>query len=194
MGGGARWSDRSERGSGTSLGEESLDRSLAQGVNPDLIYLVDLPGFELVDMSVGVVGDDGFGADYLSSRGTSEGRRVQLRIHRETFGDALCASTRLSGSVPWTVPLRWERDEVGWYRLGGGRHEYAVLRGADHLIRLNCPVGDADRALLKAAVAGAWHVSWKGPRTPPPRDPPVRRGDLPSFGGGPPIKRRGVGG
>ncbi|GAA4210495.1 hypothetical protein GCM10022252_78400 [Streptosporangium oxazolinicum] len=171
-----------------SLSQDALDRSLAQGVDPDLIYLVDLPGFELADLSAGVVGDDGFGATYWSQDG-----RVELRAHHSTSDGALLASTRLMGAEPWTAPVRCEHDEVGSYRSAGGRHEYAVLR-AGHLIWLNCPVGLVDRAVLKAAMAGVRQVTWKGSRTPPPRHPPVRRGDLPTTGDGAPVEYRGVGG
>lgn len=178
----------SGRGPRASLSQDSVDRSLSQGVDPDLIYLVDLPGFELADLSAGVVGDDGFGATYWSPGG-----HVDLRVHHSTSESARLASTRIMGAEPWTAPVNCESDEVGRYRSGGGRHEYAVLR-AGHLIWLNCPVGLVDRAVLKAAMAGVWQVTWKGPRTPPPRHPPVRRGDLPATGDGAPIKYRGAGG
>ncbi len=58
-----------------------------------------------------------------------------------------------------------ERDEVGWYRTGGGRHEYMTIRG-DHLIRLVGEVEDVDRMALKEAVAGARRMIVDGSPTP----------------------------
>ncbi|GGL58272.1 hypothetical protein GCM10014719_69580 [Planomonospora parontospora subsp. antibiotica] len=54
---------------------------------------------------------------------------------------------------------------LGWYRTGGGRHEYTAIRG-DQLIRLVGEVGDVDRTALKEAVAGARRVIGDGSPTP----------------------------
>lgn len=171
-----------------ALSQAALDQARAQGVAPDLIYVVDLPGYELAEQSIGGVGDEGFGAFYVSP----EGGQVELRIDRGTFSDALCADTPVKDAEP-TAAVRCERDEVGWYRVAGGRHEYTAVSG-DHYIRLNGRVGEADRAALKAAVAGARHVTGEGSGTPLPPRTPVERGDLPTNGDGAPNNDVGAGG
>ncbi|MFI6316243.1 hypothetical protein ACIBG8_01920 [Nonomuraea sp. NPDC050556] len=153
------------RGCGTE--SLAIDQALRQGVAADLIYLVELPGFTLNEQSVGVVGDEGFGAVYTADGGS---RVVELRIDRDTA----C-----------------EPDGSGWYRSGGGRQEYTAVRG-DHFIRLTAELGDVDRATMKAAVEGARNVKVRG--TPSPSPPPVRRGDLPVTGDGAPVNNVGAGG
>ncbi|WP_326823391.1 hypothetical protein [Streptosporangium sp. NBC_01756] len=176
-------------GSEASLSQDALDRVRAQGVAPDLVYVVDLPGYELAEQSIGGVGEDGFGAFYVSP----EGRQVELRVDRGTFGDALCADTPITDAEPPTAPVRCERDEAGWYRRGGGRHEYTAVR-ADHLIWLKGRIGEVDRAALKAAVSGARHATGDGSSTPVPPPGPVERGDLPTSGDGAPDNEAGPGG
>ncbi|MET8140976.1 hypothetical protein ABZU32_11775 [Sphaerisporangium sp. NPDC005288] len=174
-------------GSEGVLSQAVIDRAHAQGVAPDLIYVVDLPGYELAEQSVGGVGEEGFGAFYVSP----DGRRVELRVDRGDFSDGQCADTPISGADPPTAPVRCDRDEVGWYRQGGGRHEYTAVRG-DHYIRLAGRLADVDRAALKAAVAGARPATGTGTPSPPPS--PVERGDLPTSGDGAPDNEVGPGG
>ncbi|MEU7452050.1 hypothetical protein [Streptosporangium roseum] len=175
-------------GSEGTLSQAALDQARAQGVAPDLIYVVDLPGYELAEQSVGGVGGEGFGAFYVSP----EGGQVELRTDRGTFSDALCADTPVKDAEP-AAAVRCERDEVGWYRVAGDHHEYTVVSG-DHYIRLNGRVGEADRAALKAAVAGARHVTGEGSGTPLPSRTPVERGDLPTNGDSAPDNDAGAGG
>ncbi|MFC4529360.1 hypothetical protein [Sphaerisporangium dianthi] len=174
-------------GSEGVLSQAVIDRAEAQGAAPDLIYAVELPGYELAEQSVGGVGDEGFGAFYVSP----DGRRVELRVDRGSFSDGLCADTSIDGAEPPTAPVRCERDEVGWYRQGGGRHDYTAIRG-DHYIRLAGRLADVDRPALKAAVAGARPATGTGTPSPPPS--PVERGDLPTNGDGAPDNEVGPGG
>ncbi len=175
-------------GSEASLGQSVLDQVRRQGAAPELIYALDLPGYQLAEQSAGVIGNDGFGAFYFSGSA-----RVQLRVDRGTFSDALCADTPLMDAEPASAPVRCERDEVGWYRSGGGRHEYTAVR-ADHFIRLNGGIGEVDRTVLKAAVAGARHAVPDGSGTSSPPPGPVERGDLPTSGDGAPNNEVGPGG
>ncbi|MEU7000882.1 hypothetical protein [Nonomuraea sp. NPDC046570] len=112
-------------GTGAQLSQAVLDQARLQGVAPDLIYAVELEGYELVEQSVGGVNEEGFGAFYVSPAGS----RVELRVDRGRFGDGLCVDTMLKDAEPQTAPVTCERDEVGWYRVGGGRHEYTAVRG-----------------------------------------------------------------
>ncbi|WP_433360965.1 hypothetical protein [Streptosporangium sp. CA-115845] len=175
-------------GSEASLSQNVLDQVRRQGAAPELIYVLELPGYELAVLSAGVFGNDGFGAVYFS-----EGSLVQLRVDRGTFSDARCADTPLMDADPPGAPVRCERDEVGWYRSGGGRHEYTAVR-ADHFIRLNGGVDEVDRAALKAAVAGARQAIPDGFGTPLSPSAPVERGDLPTSGDGAPNNKVGPGG
>ncbi|MFC6087322.1 hypothetical protein [Sphaerisporangium aureirubrum] len=172
-----------------ALTPAALEQARGQGVAPDLIYAVEVKGYSLADQSVGVVGDAGFGAFYVSE----SGHRVQLRIDRGTMSDDSCPGVPVTDMEPLTAPVRCERDEAGWYREGGGHHEYVAVR-ADHLIKLAGRVGEVDRATLKAAVAGARPVSQSDPGTPSTPATPVQRGDLPTTGDGAPIQPTGPGG
>ncbi|WP_214103735.1 hypothetical protein [Acrocarpospora catenulata] len=175
------------RGSGP-LSQAALDQAYRQGVAPDLMYVVVVKGYEIAEQSVGVIGDEGFGAFYVAK----DGRQVQLRIDRGVMTDELCAGLPVTDMEPLTAPVRCERDEVGWYREGGGRHEYVAVHG-DHLIKLAGRLEDVDRATLKAAVAGARTAVFT-PGAPSPPHTPVRRGDLPTTGDGAPIQNTGPGG
>ncbi|MGI5487808.1 hypothetical protein [Microtetraspora malaysiensis] len=176
-------------GTGAPYSQALIERARAQGTAPDLIYAVEVPGFELAEQSVGVIGDDGFGAIY-----TSAGRRVELRVNRGTFDDAVCAETPIFDAEPGSA-VTCDRDEAGWYRSGGGRQEYIAVRG-DHLIRLVGQTGDVARDALKSAVAGARNAVGDGTSTgegsPPPS--PVQRGDLPTHGDMAPDNHVGPGG
>jgi hypothetical protein len=178
-------------GSETLLSQAVLDQARLYGVAPDLIYAVELEGYELVEQSVGGIGEEGFGVSYVAQGD----RRVELTVDRGTFSDGLCADTPINKAEPPTAPVTCERDDVGWYRSGGGRHEYTAVR-ADHLIRLNGPLEEVDRAALKAAVAGARHATGDGATSSPGNRPsgPIERGDLPTSGDGAPNNEVGPGG
>jgi hypothetical protein len=171
------------------LSDAVLGRLAAQGVAPDLVYTVELPGYELAEQSVGVVGDDGFGAIYVSP----EGGQVELTVDRGRFSDALCAETPIRDADPPAAPTTCERDGSGWYRAGGGRHEYVVAR-RDHVLRLNASTEDVDRTALDTAVTGARHVDAASSDGTAPSPSPAERGDLPASGDGAPDNSVGPGG
>ncbi|WP_214408997.1 hypothetical protein [Sphaerisporangium fuscum] len=175
-------------GSQGALSQAAIDQARRQGVAPDLIYVVDLPGYELAEQSIGGVGEEGFGAYYVSSGG----KQVYLHVDRGSFSDARCAATPIADADPPDAPVRCDHDEVGWYRQGGGRQEYVVVQG-DHYIKLSGRVADLDRAALKAAVAGARPATGTGTPAPPPPSP-VERGDLLTNGDGAPDNGVGPGG
>lgn len=158
-------------GQGAALSGPTMDRVLGQGVAPDLIYLVELPGYELAEQSIGVVNEKGFGAFYTSA----EGGQVELRVDR---GPYRCVGT-------------CERDGDGWYAVHEGRHEYVAV-GERHHLRLIGDVERVDRAVLREAAEGARPVVTEGTPSPPPD--PVERGDLPSHGDMAPLNPTGPGG
>ncbi|WP_203983262.1 hypothetical protein [Sphaerisporangium rufum] len=168
--------------------QAAAEQALHQGVAPDLIYAVEVKGFAIQNMSVGAIGDEGFGALYASN----DGRTVQLRIDRGAMTDATCAGTPVTGTGPG-APVRCERDEAGWYRVSGEQHEYVAAHG-DHLIRLAGRLQDVDRAILKAAITGARQVTVTSSTGTSPGTGPVPRGDLPTTGDGAPIQNNGPGG
>ncbi|WP_084962457.1 hypothetical protein [Thermoactinospora rubra] len=174
-------------GSQGAVSQAVIDQARAQGVAPDLIYVVDVPGFELNEQSVGGVGEEGFGAFYVSP----DGKHVQLRVDRGSFSDTLCPDRPVTDAEPVRAPVRCSRDEAGWYRQGGGRHEYVAVRG-DALIVLAGSLADVDRETLKTAIAGARRAVATGSPSAPPS--PVERGDLPTVGDGAPNNEVGPGG
>ncbi|NUP63520.1 MAG: hypothetical protein HOW71_15270 [Nonomuraea sp.] len=153
----------SARGSGSALSRSLIDQALRQGAAPDLMYVVDLPGYELAEQSVGVINEEGFGAFYYAP----DGKLVELRVDRG----------------PYTCAGACERDGDGWYTEREGRQEYIAIR-PDHHVRLACPAGQVDRAVLKQAAEGARPAV--GDVTPAPPPSPAERGDLPENGDGPP--------
>lgn len=171
------------------LSDAVMDRLAAQGVAPDLVYTVELPGYELADQSVGVVGDEGFGASYVSP----DGRQVELTVDRGQPDDGMCTGTPIGHADPPSPPTTCERDGTGWYRAGGGRHEYVAVRG-DHTLRLNAPIADVDRATLDAAVTNARPVTREASETSAPSSSRPERGDLPATGDGAPNNTVGPGG
>ncbi|GAA0389314.1 membrane protein [Microbispora corallina] len=175
-------------GSLAAPGSVDMGRLRELGVSPDLVYLVDLPGHELAEQSLGVVNEEGFGAFYASP----EGRQVELRVDRGTFDDEMCAAVPVEAAPP-DAEVVCDHDDVGWYRLAGDRQEYVVLRG-DALIRLSGRAADVGRAALKAAVAGARPATDDENATPPPARVPVERGDLPTAGDGAPNNEVAPGG
>ena len=164
-------------------------RRAAQGVAPDLVYTVELPGYELAEQSVGVIGDEGFGASYVSP----DGRQAELTVDRRQSDDGMCTETPIRHADTPSPPTTCERDGIGWYRAGGGRHEYLAVRG-DHTLRLNAPIADVDRATLGAAVTNARHVTRAASETTAPSSSPPERGDLPATGDGAPNNTVGPGG
>lgn len=171
------------------LSEAVIERLAAQGVDPDLVYTVELPGYELAEQSVGVVGDEGFQAIYVSP----EGHQVQLTVDRGQFSDDMCSESPIPNTDPPATPTTCQRDGAGWYRAGGDRHEYVAMRD-DHLLRLNTSTGGIDRAALETAVTHAQHVTAAHSDATERPTGPVERGDLPTNGDGAPINTVGPGG
>ncbi|MFJ8150915.1 membrane lipoprotein [Streptomyces sp. NPDC094468] len=48
---------------------ELASKAKALGMNPDLVYVTEAPGFTLAQQSVGLQGDDGFSASYADDTG-----------------------------------------------------------------------------------------------------------------------------
>ncbi len=188
-------------GAGAALNPARLDDLRSQGVASDLVYVVDLPGYRLAEDTASLYDEVGFQAYYVSPRG----RLVWLAADRGAFGDGLCAETPvldagISGwegaggpvqeadDVPGAPPssVACERDDVGWYRRSGRRHEYVVLDG-DRVIRLGGRRVDVDRAALKEAMSGLRPVTGGGTGMGDPRYRPRPRSTGPAGGGVMPV-------
>ncbi|MEV7969305.1 hypothetical protein AB0O34_25455 [Sphaerisporangium sp. NPDC088356] len=141
-------------GAGVTLSPAQLDDLRSEGVAPDMIYLVDLPGYELAEQSMSVYNREGFQAYYFSA----EGRQVWFGVDRGHFSDAVCAAKPLHDAEPLIPPDSCEYDEAGWYRTSGGRHEYAAV-DEGHVIRISGLKADVNRASLKEAITGARHAT-----------------------------------
>ncbi|WP_424533160.1 hypothetical protein ACOZ38_22505 [Sphaerisporangium viridialbum] len=144
-------------GAGVTLSRAQLDDLRSEGVAPDMVYLVDLPGYELAEQSMSVYNEEGFQTYYFSA----EGRQVWFGVDRGTFSDAICAAKPLHDAEPLIPPDSCEYDEAGWYRTSGRQHEYAAV-DEGHVIRLSGLKADVDRASLKEAISGARHASGAG--------------------------------
>ncbi|QYJ04011.1 hypothetical protein KUV85_17070 [Nocardioides panacisoli] len=165
------------------LSDATVERVLAQGVDPALVHTIDLPGFTLVEHSAGVVGDADYGAFYAAEPPTDP---VWFEVAAGGFGGQRCRTQPLV--TPSTAPLdvaecRPDGDD-GWYRVGGDRHEY-VLEARGHHLRLSAPTGAIDRATMRSALVGARDRAGNQPVPAP--STPVERGDLPSTGDGAPV-------
>lgn len=162
-------------------------RAQALGVAPELVHVTGAPGFTLARQSVGVIGDDGFSATYVSR---TSGAQLRLSVERGSF-DADTCPERPVGDLPGERTT-CAREGALWYRVGAGRHEYAVP-GSGYVVRVSGETDAVPREVLRAAARsvhrpGAAEVT----ALLPPVDPaatasPVERGDLPPVGDGAPL-------
>ncbi|MDH2430854.1 hypothetical protein [Sphaerisporangium sp. TRM90804] len=144
-------------GDGAAISRAELDDLRVQGVEPGMVYVVDLPGYELARRSMSGYNDEGFQAYYVSPR---DGR-VWLGVDHGFFSDGLCPEKPVHDAERLSAPVSCDRDEVGWYRRSGERHEYAVSEEG-HVLRLAGRRGEVSRAALRQAVAGARAVAGAG--------------------------------
>ncbi|HWJ08844.1 MAG TPA: hypothetical protein VNS46_05675 [Nocardioides sp.] len=171
------------------LPDDTYRRVLAQGVDPDLVHTIVLPGFELAEQSAGVLGESDYGATYLPVEPpyTPE---VRLEVEAGTYDTERCERDPLPGPDGLAAPVEsCEPDAAGWYRSGGGWHEYVVL-AAGHRLTVGAPSGEVDRDTLVEAALGARRQDG-GTITPASTSTPVTRGDLPTTGDGAPVDPHG---
>lgn len=144
------------------------------GVAPELVYVTDIEGFELVAQSVGVMGDDGMSAIYVSGDGSGD---VMLTTARDVTPDVVPCAGLPDSSEP--APVLQCAAELGdvHVTLDGVDVDPATMRAAARAIRV--PRADElDDLFAGAAIAEA----------------PVERGDLPPDGDGAPLNPIGIGG
>lgn len=184
--GAACGTDRSTADDGPApLPDDTYQRVLAQGVDPDLVHTIELPGFELAEQSAGVLGAADYGATYVPTEPPHD-TEVRLVVRTGTYDGARCAGDPLATAGGSTVPVAsCASDDAGWYRTGGGWHEYVVL-DAGHVLTISAPATAVGRGDLVEAALGARHQDGGtiAPKTP---SSPVPRGDLPTTGDGAPV-------
>ncbi|AKZ58879.1 putative membrane lipoprotein [Streptomyces ambofaciens ATCC 23877] len=171
---------------GPDTGRGELDaRAQALGVAPELVRVTEAPGFTLAQQSVGVLGDDGFSATWVSGE---TGAHLRLSVDRGSITAGTCPEQPVGDMSGERTTC--ERDGATWYRTGAGRHEYAVP-GEGHVVRVSAEEGAVPRDVLReAALAAHRPDAAEAARLLPPAGPapgtPVERGDLPPVGDGAP--------
>ncbi|MFH8976598.1 hypothetical protein [Streptomyces sp. NPDC017890] len=181
-------------GAAAAAGQGELDaRAQALGVAPELVYVTEASGFTLAQQSVGVLGDDGFSATWVSR---ATGAHLRLSVDRGSITAATCPEQPVGDMSGERTAC--ERDGDAWYRTGAGRHEYAVPEKG-HVVRVSSEADAVPRdALREAALAAhrpdAAEATALLPSAEPAPGAPVERGDLPPVGDGAPDNNVGVGG
>ncbi|CAL9417819.1 hypothetical protein SUDANB171_01785 [Streptomyces sp. enrichment culture] len=141
------------------------------GVDPELIYLTEIPGYTLAPQSAGVIGDDGWGCSYVSATGGT----IELRVERAEPG---AADTDITAD-----------------RAAGITEFHRIRDGVRISVLTTDP--DADPDLLRAALEAAHPADAAELAGALPRKDggaPVQRGDLPPNGDGAPLDPEGAAG
>ncbi|AQS66895.1 hypothetical protein [Streptomyces pactum] len=168
-------------------------RAQALGIAPELVYVTEAPGFSLARQSVGVLGDDGFSATWVSGE---TGAQLRLSVDRGSITAATCPGQPVGDMSGERTTC--ERDGDAWYRTGAGRHEYAVLEEG-HVVRVSGEADAVPRDVLREAALAAHRpdaaeAAGLLPSAEPAPSAPVERGDLPPFGDGAPDNSVDAGG
>ncbi|MDT9680766.1 hypothetical protein RND61_01480 [Streptomyces sp. TRM76323] len=167
-------------------------RAAALQTRPEHVYVTEADGFDLAEQSVGVLGDDGFSATYVSPGGGA----ITLAVERGGVDAASCAELpAVSATGPAGTPC--EKDGAGWYRASDGAHAYVR---AENGLRVRVSADrSVDRDTLRGAAERAHRASDEEldavlPELRPGAGEPVERGDLPPVGDGAPRNDVGASG
>ncbi|WP_262056344.1 hypothetical protein [Streptomyces sp. STR69] len=121
---------------------EIASRAKALGFDPDLVYVIDPPGFTLAQQSVGV-SDVGLSVSYTSAK---NGAVINLRVEPGTMTDANCTTQAVT-----TEHMTCVRDGNAWYRTGGGDAEY-VMAAKGHLVHVAAEQDKVSREVLRESA------------------------------------------
>jgi hypothetical protein len=171
---------------------EARARAMESAV--ELIYVTELPGYELARQSVGVYGDDGFQSAYVSA---SDGATIMLSVDRGKLDAASCPKTSMASGAAKDVKCR--QDGGNWYRTTADAHEYARSENG-HVVRLSSDRKTVNRDTLRRAAESAHRADDQELDAVLPElgadstGRPVERGDLPPVGDGAPDNGVGVSG
>ena len=171
----------------TATSAEIASRARSLGFDPDLVYVIDPPGFTLAEQSVGV-SDVGLSVAYTDLK---TGVVITLRVEPGTMTDANCTT-----QAAFSEHMTCVRDGNAWYRTGGGTLEY-VMAQKGHLVHVDAEQDKVTREVLRKS-AQSLRRPYKSELPvilPPARTAvPVERGDLPTNGDGAPNNAVGKGG
>ena len=117
---------------------EIASRARSLGFDPDLVYVIDPPGFTLAEQSVGV-SDVGLSIAYTDLK---TGVVITLRVEPGTMTDANCTT-----QAAFSEHMTCVRDGDAWYRTGDGTTEY-VMAQKGHLVFVDAEQGKVTRAVL----------------------------------------------
>jgi len=121
---------------------EIAARAKTLGFDPDLVYVIDPPGFTLAQQSVGV-SDVGLSVAYISPK---NGAVINLRVEPGTMTDANCTTQAVT-----TEHMTCVRDGNAWYRTGGGDAEY-VMAAKGHLVHVAAEQDKVSREVLRESA------------------------------------------
>ncbi|WP_418959053.1 hypothetical protein [Streptomyces tritici] len=173
-------------GAGTPDRAELEARARAAQTRVEHVYVTESDGFELARQSVGVIGDDGFQAVYVSEKG----EQLTLSVERRPFTEKDCASG----------PDSCTMEGASWYRSSPHGHSY-VRNDGGLRVQLTAPVS-IPKDVLKAAADRTHRADDAELDAVLPENPasgggsgrPVERGDLPPNGDGAPRNDVGASG
>ncbi|UYQ62237.1 hypothetical protein [Streptomyces peucetius] len=190
-------------GTETATGGGGADRSelearaRAAQVAIENVYVTEVPGYEIAEQSVGVLGADGFSATYVEQGG---GAQIRVGVDRGTMDAASCPKIPVGVGTGGTGgdAVECVKDGRSWYRTSGAQHEYATEVDG-RLVRVEADTATVGRDTLREAAEAAHAASDAelDDVLPPAREDagqPVERGDLPPAGDGAPNNDVGVGG
>jgi hypothetical protein len=159
------------------------ERATPAGIAPELVYVLDLDGFDLATQSVGVSGNDGMSAAYVRVQGDAAST-VLLSSDREDAGDP-CDTLPDAGRSTYTCVVTQGEAVL---RLEGTDVDAATMREAAGSVRVPTT---GELAELFADVPQDEGLVEHDDQ--PGSEGPVERGDLPE-GDGAPLNEVGAGG
>ena len=182
---------------GTAPSAEMAERARQAGVDAELVYVLDVDGFERVAGGTGPYGDSGFQDIYFSPSGGD----IRLTVERSALDAAGCPGLPIPAAEPFDAPVACVDDGGGWERTSGDRQEYARLDG-DRLVRVSGRIDGASMDQLRDMTRAAHPASASDlDELLPPAQPgagssggSIVRGDLPATGDGAPDNSVGPGG
>lgn len=178
---------------------ELAERAHQAGLEPDLVYVVDVDGYRRAAGGTGPYGDSGFQDIYVSSSGSD----IRLTVERAALDDDGCPGLPIPAAEPVAAVVTCVNDGGGWERTSGDRQEYARVDGG-RLVRVSGRTDATTMDLLRSAATDAHPATADELDELLPAGPAgdgrdssgggVARGDLPATGDGAPDNSVGPGG